>query len=240
MSASTVPPASDPLVGITVRRSIVAGRAYLIYGAVVGVILGVSLSLSSGTAFGAAFPLFLPVFAAIGSLGSLMVFTSDRMKGVLEYLLAYGISPRRLFVDVLLAAVVLVTIVAAVDVSVALSIYFARGGSLDTTTTLAIAAYGVPMSYASAAFAATTGMYWTALSSPRSGMHSPGGFAPLLGILPPLAVVAVVGVLGGFGASGTTLDLVAFAGVSVVAVVVILLVSLVGRLMARERLLSPL
>lgn len=230
---------ADPLLGVTVRRSLVAGRFYLIYGSAIGIVLGVSLSLSGGSAFESAFALFLPVFAAVGSLGSLIVFTGDRMKGVLEYLLAYGVTPRRLYVDALLATLVLVTIVVAADVSVGLGVYVAHRHTLDLSTVLTIVIYGIPMSYASASFAATLAMYWTSLSSPRAGMNSPVGFAPLLGILPPLATVAVVGVLSASGASTTLVDLAAVVAVGIVVVVVVLLVSMVGRLMARERLLSP-
>lgn len=241
--ATASAPSENPtsLVGVTLRRSFTMGRFFLGYGVVVASILAVSLGFSGGTAFSSAFPLLVPIFGAVGSLGALTVFSSDRLKGVLEYLMAYGITPRRLFLQTILATVVLVTIVVGVSLGVGIGIYVARGHSVSSDLALAIVAYGVPMSYASAAFATTVGMYWTALSSPRSGMNSPIGLAPLFGILPPVLTLMLIGVAAGTGWVSSTagLDLLALAAVAVTAAVVLLLVGLIGRLLLRERLLSP-
>jgi hypothetical protein len=234
---TTIPPS---LVGITVRRSATTGRFFLIYGSAISVVLGVSLSLSGGSAFASAFPLFLPVFAVVGSMGALTVFTTDRMKGVLEYLMAYGITPRRLFANVLLAAVVLVTVVLCVAVGVGLGVYTAKGHALTLSLAESIGLYGIPMAYASAAFSAILGMFWTSLSSPSQGLNSPIGLAPLIGIIPPMLTVAVIGVAAAtISPSATELDLIGITAVLVVVVAVIVLLSLTGRLLARERLLSP-
>jgi hypothetical protein len=63
--------------------------------------------------------------------------------------------------------------------------------------------YTLPMSYASQAFAATVGMYWSALSSPRQGLNSPIGLAPFIGILPTVATLGAVIALGIFGNDST-------------------------------------
>ena len=97
-----------------------------------------------------------------------------------------------------------------------------------------LALYSVPMSYASAAFAATVGMFWTSLSSPRAGMNSPVGLIPLVGMAP--SILTVIG-LAAASASRAYLVL----GVSVVGIVLVVLTLLrsMEKLMPRERLLAP-
>lgn len=241
MNAASVDAGGPPsLVRITIRRSAATGRFFLVYGSAISVVLGVALAFSGGSAFASSFSLFLPVFAVVGSMGALTVFTTDRMKGVLEYLMAYGVTPRRLFANVLLATIVLVTIVLCVGVGVGVGVYAANGHPLSLSLAESIGLYGIPMGYASAAFCAILGMFWTSLSSPAQGLNSPIGLAPLIGIIPPMATVAVIAVVAATIAPGTTvLDLIGIAAVIVVTVVVLVLLSLTGRLLARERLLSP-
>jgi hypothetical protein len=231
---------STSLTGTTVRRAFVTGRAYLLYGSAVSIFMGLSLGLSGGTAFAAAFPLILPIFGVVGSLGALMVFTSDRVKGVLEYLLAYGVPPRRIFLDTLLATIVLVGLVEAIAVAVGLGVYLGEGHPFTATLGAGIALYSVPMSLASASFAAVAGMYWTTISSPRAGLNSPIGLLPLLGILPPVATLVLISAVGiGSGLTTESLSLILFGSVAVIAIVVGCLFALVGRLLRRERFLSP-
>jgi hypothetical protein len=229
------------LLGITLRRSTVLGRFFLVYGVAIAVLLGLSLALVSGSSFAAAFPLLLPIFASVGSMGGLAVFTSDRLKGTLEYFMAYGVSPRRLFLNFLIASLVLVTIVLSVGVGVGFGVYLARGHAFTSDLALALGLYAVPMSYASTAFATTMGMYWSALSSPSAGLNSPIGLAPILGILPPVTTLLVVAALG---VTGTTTSVTTFYGIAVAAMIVVvvfvvLLLAMINRFLRRERLLSP-
>ena len=229
------------LLGITIRRSMVLGRFFLVYGTGISVLLGVVLGLVSGSSFAAAFPLLLPIFASVGSMGGLAVFTSDRLKGTLEYFMAYGFSPRRLFLNFLTATLVLVSIVVSVGLGVGVGLYLARGNAFTPGLAVALGLYAVPMSFASAAFAATMGMYWSALSSPRAGMNSPIGLAPFIGILPPVTTLFIVVALGASGAttSVTTFYAIAVAVMALVVVFVVLLLALINRFLRRERLLSP-
>jgi hypothetical protein len=229
------------LLGVTIRRSTVLGRFFLVYGSGMAAFLGVVLVLVSGSSFASAFPLLVPIFASVGSMGGLAVFTSDRLKGTLEYFMAYGISPRSLFLNFLLASLVLVSIVLGVGVGVGVGLYLARGNAFTFGFALALGLYAVPMSYASTAFATTIGMYWTALSSPRASMNSPIGLAPFIGILPPLATLLLVAALG---ISGTTTSVTTFYGIGVAAmalvvVFVILLLAMINRFLRHERLLAP-
>jgi hypothetical protein len=224
------------LLSITIRRSIVVGRIYLIIGTGYLLVLGLVTGIASPTAFGSLITLFLPVFAVTGAMGGLMVFTNDRLKGVFEYLLAYGVSSRRLFTNVLAATVVLVSIVLGASLTVGLGVYLADGHTISANLAIDLAVYSIPMSYASAALAATVGMFWTSLSSPRTGMNSPVGLMPIIGIAPSLITVGCIQAAASVGVPALTVVTVA---VVLVAAAVLFLLRHIGRLMPLERLLSP-
>jgi hypothetical protein len=240
MGTPSVPEGPRSLTAVTVRRAFANGKFFLVYGTAMCLLLGVALGFSGGSAFVSSFPLFLPIFGVVGSMGGLVVFTNDRLKGVLEYLMAYGVTPRRIFLDTLVACFVLVAIVVGIGGSVSLGVYLARGQPATLSLALGLGGYAVPMSLASVAFAATVGMFWTSLSSPRSGMNSPIGLIPFIGILPSLVTVAGVVLLALAGYSSTTtfaqLDA---AVVLAVTATVVLLIGRMDRLLRRERLLSP-
>jgi hypothetical protein len=237
-----LPTSEEPLslLGITIRRSFTIGRASFIYGTVMSLLLGISLAFSSENGFAAGFPIILPIFASVASMGGLAVFSSDRLKGVLEYLMAYGVSPRRIFVNVLLASMVLVTVLLATALGIGLGIFLARGNAISNVLLELLVFYTLPMSYASAAFAATVGMYWSALSSPRQGLNSPIGLAPFIGILPTVATLGAVIALGIFGndTTGSSFIIATSISVGLVAAFVVVLLGRIGRFLRRERLLS--
>jgi len=232
--------AAPSLLGVTVRRSFSTGRFFLGYGTAISVVLGVSLALSQGSAFASSFPLLLPIFVVVGSMGAMVVFTNDRIKGVLEYLLAYGYSPRRLFVTYLWTALALSAVVLSVALAVGLGVYLARGHPFTTQFATLLVVYAIPMSIASPAFAATAGMFWTSLSSPKAGMNSPIGLIPFIGILPSLVTLFLLITLATAGVfSPTELLLIATGVVGAVVLIVVSLLSTMGRFLRRERLLSP-
>jgi hypothetical protein len=240
MGSSATEYVSRSLLSVTVHRAWVTGRFFLVYGTVISILLGVLLAHLSGSSFASSYPLFVPIFGVVGSMGGLTVFTSDRTKGVLEYLIAYGYSPARLFANVLLTTLVLVSIVVGIGVSVSLGVYFAEGHTATSVLAIGVGVYAVPMAFACAAFASTVGVYWTALSSPRQGINSPVGLIPFIGILPALATVFVITALAVSGPlSTTTLLLTLGSAMGVVAIFVIVLLVSMPRLLRRERLLSP-
>jgi hypothetical protein len=221
------------LLGVTVRRAVVIGRIYLIIGTAYSVVLG-SITLFAGSAsFDSSFPLYLPIFAVVGSMGGIMVFTNDRLKGVLEYLIAYGVSPRQLFLNILLGSFALATIVLGISLGFGLGESLTRGQGVSSHLATLLLFYTVPMSYASVAFAATVGMYWTSLSSPRAGMTSSVGLLPILGIAPSIITLGVVGLEGGLS------GFVVAGAVGLLIVIVLALLASITRLMPLERLLSP-
>jgi hypothetical protein len=224
------------LLGVTIRRALVGGRLYLIIGTALGLIYSAILSSVPGPVFITIYPALLPIFTVTGSLGALVVFTNDRLKGVFEYLIAYGVTPRRLFLNTLLATLVLLSIVVGSSLTVGVGLYLARGRPFTLELGLLLGLYSLPMSFAAAALAATVGMFWTSLSSPRTGMNSPIGLLPLIGITPPLVTLFA---LAAAPVLGVPAYAVAFAALVLVAVPTIVLLSLTGRLLRRERLLSP-
>jgi len=233
--------ASEPpsLLGVTFRRATTTGRFYLVYGLVVSSLLAVALGVTSASTFASLFPLFLPIFGVVGSMGSLVVFTNDRTKGVIEYLLAYGVSPRRIFVNNLLIGLAMDAIVVGAASVVGLGAVLATGHPLTLVLARNLGLYGIPMSLAVVAFACTVGMFWTALSSPRAGMNSPIGLIPFVGILPALVTLFAVETLAGTGHRVSAV-LVGPLAVVVVSVVVVALISRIGTLLRRERMLSPM
>ncbi len=225
------------LLSVTLRRGLIAGRAYLVIGIVVSLILTVVLLRTShGSAvFVATFPLEVPLFATMGALGGMMLFVGDRSKGVLEYLISYGARPRSLFVNCLLVTVVLSTIVMGTTLVVGLTGYASTGNPISSTLQNSILGYTVPMTYASSLFAATCGIIWSTLSTPRMGLNSPVGVAPLLGVAPPVLVLIVAEGVGKSAYYYVTVG----AALGVLAVVAALLVAS-SRLMSRERYLSTM
>jgi hypothetical protein len=240
MAAPKTDSSSRSLLSVTVRRASITGRFFLVYGTAISLLLGVLLAHFSGPSFASSFPLFVPIFGVVGSMGGLIVFTSDRTKGVLEYLIAYGYSPRRLFANVLLTTLVLVSIIVGIGVSVSVGVYFAEGNAATSKLAISLGVYAVPMTFACAAFASTVGVYWTTLSSPRMGINSPVGLIPFIGILPALVtlfVIVVASISGPLSINSLFLILGSAMGL-VTALVLVLLVGM-GRFLRRERFLSP-
>ncbi len=233
MGASQMAEGPPSLLGITIRRSFVAGRVFFIVGIVYVLFLSIGLSFSGPSSFESAFPIILPIFTALGALGSLMVFSNDRVRGTFEYLLAYGVRPRRIFADILVTSLALVTVENAATLALGLGIYLALGNTLSANLLLGLGVYAIPESFACAALMATVGVFWTSLSSPRAGLNSPIGSIPFFGILPQIVTLVIAGVFNAYFYD------VLLASLAVVVLIVVTLLSLTNRLMRRERLLSP-
>jgi hypothetical protein len=225
------------LAGTTIRRTISIGRIYLIIGVAVSLLLTLIIVVGahSASAFATTYPLELPLFAVLGSTGGLMTFTSDRTKGVFEYLIAYGVRPRTLFFNGLLSTAAMSSIILGLALVVGLSAASANGVGLSQDLWKAIAFYTIPMSFAGALFTSTVGMLWTAVSTPRSGMNSPVGMAPMIGIAPTILVLIVAE-----SAPRSEFYYITGGAALVIIAVVVVLIALSGQLMGRERFLSPL
>jgi hypothetical protein len=225
------------MTATTIRRAIAIGWRYLAIGTGISIILAVILVVGthSHTTFDQTFPLELPLFCVMGSLGGLMTFTSDRTKGVFEYLIAYGVRPRSLFLDGLVSTAVMVVIILGLSLSVGVVAATATGIPLTETFVKSITLYTIPMAFAAGLFAATVGMIWSSVSSPRTGLNSPLGLAPMTGIAPTVLVLIVAE-----SAPSSDFYYITTGAAVAIVVVVVGLLALSARLMGRERFLSPL
>jgi hypothetical protein len=225
------------LSGTTIRRTIAIGWRYLVIGTGLALLLSLVLVFSarSSSVFATTFPLEIPLFAVLGSTGGLMTFASDRTKGVFEYLLAYGVRPRSLFANGLLSTAAMSSIILGSALTVGLSVAAARGVPLTDDVWKAIALYTVPMAYAGGLFTSTVGMIWSSISTPRAGMNSPVGIAPLVGIAPAILILIVAE-----SAPPSEYYYVTAGGAGAIVAIVVLLLAISARLMGRERFLSPL
>jgi hypothetical protein len=224
-------------MGATIRRAITVGRLYLAIGT--GLVLLFTIILvfvaRHSAAFDTTFPLELPLFAALGSMGGLMTFTSDRTKGVFEYLIAYGVPPRSLFAGGLLSTAVLTSIILGLALAVGLGVSAANHAVLPMSLFKALLIYTIPMGYATSFFTATAGMIWSSISTPRTGINSPLGIAPMLGVGPTVLVLILA-------ESAPASDFYYITGGAALAILaaVALLLGMSARLMGRERFLSPI
>jgi len=219
------------LLGVTVRRAMIVGRISVLVGG------GMVAIYSAGFGFGGALFLsigavVLPIFAVSGGLGGAMVFTNDRMKGVLEYLVAYGVSPRRILMNAILASLAQATVVLLIGVAAGTTTYLISGNTLTWRFPEVMLLYTFPMSYLTVSLMTTVGVFWTSLSSPRTGMNSPLGVLPLLGVAPTAAVLVLALTFSAYAQQ------IALAAELVLAVVLVNLLLRTNRLMPTDRMLS--
>ena len=221
------------------RRAVGFGRIYLVMALVLPLLLGQGLGVnipsdaSAPPIVSELFPIMLPVFASLGGVGALMVFVSDKSRGVYEYLIAYGVSTYDIFWSIVLAALGLVSVVLLVSLSLTAAILLATGGSVTAAEVELLLVYSIPLSYAAAAFMSMSGMVWSFLTTRISGVNSPVGLAPILGIAPVLVVL----ILSSMAGPGTFTLLTAGATLALVVAVASMMV-VANRKMVRERLLS--
>ncbi len=228
------------------RRALSFGKVYVAIGMVLPLLLVAELTVvgkapSGGTAgaqlpaiLGELYPLLLPVFTVMGATGTLMIFASDRDKGVYEYMLAYGVDVSTVFWSMLVATLGLVTVVLGGSLLITVAALAATDPrALNLVFFELLALYTAPLSYVVAAFMAMAGMIWSQLTVRRSGVNSPVGVAPMLGVAPVLLVLLLA--LG--PGSGHILYVVG-GSVLVMAVAVAVMASLANSRMQRERFLS--
>ncbi len=227
-------------VQITFKRAISFGSLYLIIGIVMSLVISALFSWTSSLAevdmlfISQLGTLMLPLFAVMGGVGGLMVFVSDRTKGVFEYLIAYGVNVYEIFWSTLLVSFGLVTIVLGISITGNMLFSLLFSGSIPFTMIETLLIYTIPLSYASSAFMCMAGMIWSSLTVGIPGVNSPVGISMILGIGPSLVVM----LLGSFFI-GSSYFMMLVGGVTLilVALVVVMLV-VANKMMNRERLLS--
>ena len=218
------------------------GKVYLIMSVVLSILISVIyLSIPRNIGAGESTvpsiisetpALMLPMFAVIGSFGSLMIFVSDKDKGVYEYLIAYGVNPSKIFWSIVMSTVGLVSIVLGISICANAGIAFASG-ALSLTYAELLGFYVIPISYAVAIFMSMAGMIWSSLAVRRSGINSPVGVVSIIGISPILVILLV-----SFLVSQT--DFILFVAAMSIAlfIVVGVMIRVSNSKMVRERFLS--
>jgi len=244
VSLSTASEAGDKrlksLVKTNFKRALSFGSVYLIIALVMsilfGAVIGGTASVSDDVPMvvSQSFPMMLPVFAVIGSFGGLMVFVSDRTKGVYEYLIAYGVSTYEILWSTLLVTLGLVTVVLGVSLTGNIVITLLMGGSIQPALIELLLIYTIPISYASVAFMTMAGMIWSSLTARVPGVNSPIGICTIIGVGPTMAVL----ILSSFF-SGSSNFLLLIGGVTLTLVVLVAVMLVVAnKKMNRERLLA--
>jgi hypothetical protein len=195
---------------------------------------GSAAQAPAGAILGVIGPLLLPIFMVLGATGCLMIFASDRDKGVYEYMLAYGVEVSTIFVGILAATIMLVTLVLGVALSIFLAaLSLTSPAALTPTFVELILLYTIPLSYAGALFMCMAGMIWSQLTVRRAGVNSPVGVAPILGILPVLAVLLVA-----IGSGSAHILDVAGGASAIMILAVFIMASVANKSMQRERFIS--
>lgn len=251
------PESSQSLAYVNFKRAMNYGKVYLILGVAVSLgtlilltvvpggttpqtsayVLQVEQTLGIHNAsvilVALTYPDLVPMSAIISSMGALMIFSSDKTKGVYEYLIAYGVNPSSIFWSILATTIGIVSIVLVVSVSSAVALLAALNGSVPHIFVQLTYSYIIPLSYAGAIFGCVAGMIWSSLSTRRAGINSPVGIAPLLGMLPVLAVLFVSETM-------SPSDLLILAGAVSACVVggAALMIWVANNKMVRERFLS--
>ena len=228
------------------RRAVNYGKIYLIVSLVIGIVISVLLNVesifvshSSTPGSAVALPvlakipaLILPIFPVMGSFGSLMIFVSDKDKGVYEYLIAYGINPSKIFWSIVAATIGLVSIVLGVSVSIDVGLA-AFAGTMSITFAELLIFYVIPISYSTAIFMTMAGMIWSSLAVRRTGINSPVGVISLIGLVPILAVLYTS------LAVGPTYFILFISAVSLALIVAVgVLIGVSNSKLVRERFLS--
>ncbi len=219
------------------RRAVSFGRIYLIIGMFLPLLFAIQVSAVGGTAsapiLDQVYPLILPVFVVLGSLGALMIFSSDKEKGVYEYMIAYGVDPSTIFWSIIVATMGIIAMVLAVSLAVTIGALVVTRSTLSVGFGELVLFYTIPLSFAATMFMSMAGMIWSQLTTRVAGVNGPAGIAPLLGVAPILAVFFLATRVG----SGHLLYLVGVVSIAMIWGVVLMAYVASSR-MQRERFLS--
>ena len=179
------------------------------------------------------YPIISPLFVIIGSLGALMVFASDKAKGVYEYLIAYGVNTSSIFWSIVLAAIGLVSLILVISVSAVSVTLIALNGFIPFEFIELLLIYTIPLSYTVTMFTTILGMIWSSLTTRRTGVNSPVGLAPVFGIIPIMAVLITAQSIG----PSYLILLVGSVSIALI-LLVIAIIALSSKKMVRERFIS--
>ncbi len=225
---------------INFKRSISYGKVYLILGIAFPVAIFVLFSfignVRTATYLISVIPMIIPVFAVVGSMGALMIFVSDKVKGVYEYLIAYGVNTFSIFWSIVISSIGLAGILLAVTIPVSFVAVNVIASTIPTIFIQLIFLYTIPLGIAVTMFMTMAGMIWSALTTRRAALNSPVGLAPIIGLAPMIVVLVTSEI---FANQDPDILLYFVSGVSVVIIIIVFsLIAIAGKKMTRERFLG--
>ncbi len=220
----------------TLVRAVRYGKMYLVISIALPILVAAEFAFvptKSGVNLLSLYPLILPLFIVIGSMGGLMIFTSDKRKGVYEYLMAYGADASTIFYSILIATLGLALIVLTASLAIMAAVFLIAGISISLEVIEELLLYTLPLSFSAPVFMAMSGMIWSALSTRVTGVNSPVGIAPMLGVVPVIAVFVISAIMG------PAESIYVAAIVSVLIIAITIMTGLIAdRRLVRERFLS--
>ena len=225
------------LFKLNFKRTVSFSKIYIVTGMILPIFYSGVLffipDASLKSSIGSLYPLLMPLFIIIGSIGPLWIFTSDKRKGVYEYLIASGIEVSSVFWSVLMITAGIVTMLLAFVLISILIIFTLAGVQITVVMVETIIFFTIPISYSSSILTSTAGMIWSSLTKSMTGVNSPVGLAPLLGITPILIAFLIPAIIG------PKLSLYAGGIVSLAVLVTAIVVLMIANMkMDRERFLS--
>lgn len=183
-------------------------------------------------------PMFIPILASIiGSL-PLVIFLSDKARGVYEYLMAYEFDLSQIYLAFIIASIIAVLMfVAPAVVVVLLSAHF-LDIAITSTILQIILVYTIPYSVLVTVIVILMSLTWSVLAQRRQFVNSPTGIAPLIGSVPTL-IFLLISIFGSKTGDITVPNLITYSGLLSVAIAAILVVMVFISIkkMARERFL---
>ncbi|MEM0146576.1 MAG: YhfC family glutamic-type intramembrane protease [Conexivisphaerales archaeon] len=220
----------------TFIRSVRYGKMYLVISVALPILMAAEFAFvpnRSGVNLFTLYLLILPLFIVIGSMSGLMIFTSDKRKGVYEYLMAYGADASTIFYSILIATLGLAMIVLVASLAIMATIFLITGTSISLEMIEELLLYTLPLSFSAPVFMTMSGMIWSALSTQVTGVNSPVGIAPMLGVVPVIVVFVISAI------TGPAKSIYVAGIVSVLIIAITVMTGLIAdRKLVRERFLS--
>ncbi|MCL4344473.1 MAG: hypothetical protein JRN26_02155 [Nitrososphaerota archaeon] len=230
---------SISLFKLNFRRTVSVSKVYILIGIILPILFAGEFSFISSTSataritISSMYPLIMPLFIIIGSMGALWIFTSDKRKGVYEYLIASGVEVSSVFWSILMITAGLATIILVSVMIITIPIFALAHVQITPIMVETIIFYSIPMCYSSSIFMSMAGMIWASLSKRITGVNSPVGLAPLLGIIPIMVTFLISALVGPY----MSLYVAGAVSLGVFALAVVILI-IANIKMDRERFLS--
>lgn len=183
-------------------------------------------------------PLFIPILASIiGSL-PLVIFLSDKARGVYEYLMAYEFDLVQIYLAFIVASMIAVLMFVLPAVVVVLLSAHLMNIAVSSLLVEMILVYTIPYSVLVTVIVILMSLTWSALAQKRQFVNSPTGIAPLIGSAPTF-VLLFISIFGSASGDIPVSNIITYSGILSVFIALLLVVMVFVSIkkMARERFL---